>query len=114
MPMTASPSTPGKTWLDLIVGAPDAVSRRGEPVTCGGPLPRSLLRDTASLRMEDCQHQPVPFQARIIDIWPDGSARWLLLDWQADVVGSAAYRLHWSSEQGVRPAAECSLSVTRI
>jgi hypothetical protein len=45
----------------------------------------------------------VPVQARALDRWPDGSVRWLLLDWQASVQGTAAYRLQIAAA-GAAPA----------
>jgi hypothetical protein len=37
-------------------------------------------------------------QTRVLDRWPDGSVRWLLLDWQASVEGEATYRLRLAAE----------------
>ncbi len=34
----------------------------------------------------------MPLQTRILESWPDGSARWVLLDWQADVAAESAAR----------------------
>jgi hypothetical protein len=41
----------------------------------------------------DGEGQPVPLQARALDRWPDGSVRWVLLDWQATVPAKATYGL---------------------
>jgi len=34
----------------------------------------------------------VPLQARTLESWPDGSVRWALLDWQADIAAEATAR----------------------
>jgi hypothetical protein len=63
--------------------------------------------------MYDHQNRLVPIQARALDAWRDGSARWVLLDWQANLIRSATYRLSWSSDHGPLPAAEHALSLRR-
>src|SRR5690348_10086941 len=80
------------TTVEFTVAAAEP-ERRGEPVTCGIPWPRGLLQDTANLRLSEGVGRRLPLQARALDRWPDGSVRWSLLDWQADVRGAAKYRL---------------------
>jgi hypothetical protein len=82
----------GSPAVELRVEAPDQAARRAEPVTCGVPWPRGVLTDVSLLRLEDEGGSPVPLQARALDRWPDGSVCWSVLDWQADVRGSARYR----------------------
>src|SRR4051794_22921129 len=79
--------------IDLWVEAPDQVERRGEPITCGLPWPRGRLTDPSRLLLEDDASRRIALQAQALDWWPDRSVRWVLLDWQADVTGSARYRL---------------------
>ena len=62
------------------------------PVTCGIPWPRGALRELARLALSDARNRRVPLQARALDRWPDGSVRWILLDWYAEVE-AAPYRL---------------------
>jgi hypothetical protein len=64
-------------------------SRRGEPVSAGVPLPRGVVAEADGLRLLR-GGQAVPLQAKALDRWPDGSVRWVLLDWQADAAGGAA------------------------
>jgi hypothetical protein len=99
--MTPQDSTsPGFTTVELWVEAPDAVPRRGEPVTCGLPWPRGALRSPAELSLEDDAGRAASLQGRALQHWPDGSVRWCLLDWQADVTGSARYRLRTTPPAG--------------
>ena len=35
----------------------------------------------------------MPLQSRVLDRWPDGSVRWILLDWQRDDSASAQYHV---------------------
>src|SRR5215472_9064178 len=91
---SAGLSSPGRSCtVDILVPTKPPVPRRREPVTCGLPWPRAVLRDQSHLRLADVNGRPFPFQSRVLDRWPDGSVRWLLLDWQADILDSAVYRL---------------------
>ncbi|MFM8271873.1 MAG: hypothetical protein ACKODX_06005 [Gemmata sp.] len=62
------------------------------PVTAGLPFPRGALADPQKLTLTDATGKPTRLQARTTDRWPDGSARWALLDWIAEA-GKAPYRL---------------------
>ncbi|MFP3903430.1 MAG: beta-L-arabinofuranosidase domain-containing protein, partial [Armatimonadota bacterium] len=69
--------------------------RSAEPVTAAIPFPRSTLGDG----MKVCVHNanlPVPTQSRTTATWPDGSVKWLLVDFLADLPGNAAadFTLH--------------------
>lgn len=55
-------------------GGPD-----GMPLTFGVPLPRGRLRRAASARLE-AGGAAAPAQCRVHSRWPDGSARWVLVD----------------------------------
>ena len=62
------------------------------PVSCGIPWPRGALQELASLALRDSRDRRIPLQARALDRWPDGSVRWVLLDWHAETE-AAPYRL---------------------
>src|SRR5437773_2516044 len=79
--------------VELFLEARDALPRQREPVTCGLPWPRGELFDPSHLQLEDDAGKFAPLQTRVLDRWSDGSIRWLLLDWLADVSGKATYRL---------------------
>ncbi|NKC12969.1 MAG: hypothetical protein GKR94_12435 [Gammaproteobacteria bacterium] len=56
--------------------------RAGEPVRCGVPLPRGWCDGArAWLRVQAHDGTQRASQTRIIKRWPDGSARWVLVDW---------------------------------
>jgi hypothetical protein len=100
---------PGPSEVELWVEAPDQTGRRSESVTCGVPWPRGALQDLTRLRLEDEGGRPVPLQTRALHCWPDRSVCWALLDWQADLAGSARYRLRID---GPAPAAEAGRGMT--
>jgi hypothetical protein len=64
-----------------------APHRQAEPVTMGLPLPRGLCRDPHELHLVDGALAPQAVQVRVLDRWADGSIKWALLDFQADVHG---------------------------
>lgn len=68
-------------------------SRRGEPVTCGVPLPPGLLEDQTHLALLDSSSRSCRLQRRVLDRWTDGSIRWVLLDFLADLGDADDYRL---------------------
>lgn len=53
---------------------------RGEPVSTGIPFARGSLRDASNLLLLDGDGSPVDSQWHVLSRWPDGSVRWLLLD----------------------------------
>jgi len=63
----------------------DGVARRRFPVTGGLALPAGCLTDPAKLVLADAEGQAMPLQALALTRWPDGSARWVLLDFQTDL-----------------------------
>lgn len=65
------------------------------PVTRGVPLPEGVLIDTNGLGVVSPDGARVPTQCRVLGRWPDGSAKWALVDFQADPVssGRAVYAL---------------------
>jgi hypothetical protein len=78
-------------------------SRHGEPVTTGVPLPSGLCADPRRVALFDGSGRPMPLQAAVLDRWTDGTIRWLLLDFQADLQAHACDRLE------VRVNADCRL-----
>jgi hypothetical protein len=51
-----------------------------QAVTAGLPLPRGLLAKVDDLVLTDTEGTELPVQALPLARWPDGSAKWLLLD----------------------------------
>ena len=88
--------------IAIQVAEPAGTARLGEPVTSGVPLPRGAVREAGRLWLSDAGGRAVPLQRTPLERWPDGSLRWVLLDFPADVAADreAVYTLR----QGV-PAA---------
>lgn len=92
--------------VELHVTCPPA--GRG-PVTTGIPFPRGALTDPAKLVLRDARGAVVALQARTLDRWPDGSARWVLLDWIAEA-GAAPYRVSAGEPVAVAPDVKPALA----
>ncbi len=61
------------------------LTRRQWPITAGVPFPAGLVPDAGRLVITDDSGNAAPLQTRVLSRWLDGSARWVLLDWQADL-----------------------------
>ncbi len=74
-------------------GAP--IGRRREPISIGVPLPQGVCRDASALTLTTTDGTPTLSQTTPLNHWPDGSLRWVLLDFFADctAVSPTVYRL---------------------
>ena len=59
--------------------------RRDVPVTTGIPVARGVLREASGLALYDAHDRQLPIQTQVLQSWPDGSIRWLLLDTQVSL-----------------------------
>jgi YetA-like protein len=62
-----------------------AFERHGEPVAVGVSCPRGAVARSARWAVTDQRGRSIPVQTTVLDRWGDGTARWLLAEWQADV-----------------------------
>jgi len=65
------------------------VARQAFPARASVPLPRGRVRDARTLWLASPSQRPALLQSRVLERWPDGSVRWLLLDFVADVPAGA-------------------------
>src|SRR5438067_2246926 len=87
-----------KCPIDVTI--PPGDYRRGEPITIGVPLSPGGCHDPGSMTLIDPTGQPIDVQTRPLDRWTDGSARWILLDFQSEGPGGTTnrYYLSWPDE----------------
>jgi len=96
----ASPA--GAAELALTVDWPDVKLDRPFPVTGGVPFGRGALKDARRVRLVGPGGRAMPLQSEVLAWWPDGSVKWLLLDFQARP-GAKTLTLHYGA--GVQPGA---------
>lgn len=89
---TGVAGNPASVAVPLVLEGPCA-SGAVQPVTIGVPFPRGVLTDDTGLVLFDSLEQPVPLQTLPLAWWPDGSIKWLLLDFvQRQTIKEIA---HW-------------------
>ena len=62
------------------------------PVTGGVPLAQGVAPDAVPFTLTDPAGRALPLQTRVLARWQDGSARWVLLDFTAEVPAGGAAR----------------------
>ena len=74
--------------IPLTVVNRDEHARKAEPVSAGIPFARGVLTEISRVRVAGPSGD-LPAQFLVTSRWPDGSVRWLLADFQADLPASA-------------------------
>ncbi|NOX54203.1 MAG: hypothetical protein GXP27_07120, partial [Planctomycetes bacterium] len=95
------------TTVPITVRNPHSVAAKAWPITTGIPVPQGILGDADHVRLmlgEEADDE-VPLQVRITGRWPDGSVKWLLLSFLADIPaeGQTVYPMQFG--RGVRRTA---------
>src|SRR5207248_10365684 len=79
---------------------------RAWPALASVPLPRGRVRSAEALWLAAPGGDPALAQMRALERWPDGSVRWLLVDFLADVARGA--HATYTLRDGKRPKAASS------
>jgi hypothetical protein len=81
--------------VPLAVDETAGVARRAWPAAASVPLPRGRVSRPEATWLATRDGRAAPAQMRALERWPDGSVRWLLVDFLADVAagGKATYTL---------------------
>ncbi len=87
------PTSLGAADVRLTVSEPSQIARQGWPVTSGVPLPSGVLRDADHAALYDDEGKQLPLQTEALVRWPDGSIRWLLLDFPINLQQGETSRL---------------------
>ncbi|HPM84000.1 MAG TPA: hypothetical protein PLF81_25010 [Candidatus Anammoximicrobium sp.] len=101
-----SPAGQNAARRELALTVRDMTGLDGlRPVTGGVPLAAGAAPRGAAFVLTGEQGGMVPCQSRVLTRWKDGSARWVLLDFQAAPPpdGTARFTLRWNG-QGDAPA----------
>jgi hypothetical protein len=76
--------------------------RPAEPCTVAVPFAEGALPSAERVTVFD-DHRPLPTQCRATATWPDGSIKWLLVDFLADLPGNAGKTFILRSDAGKPP-----------
>jgi len=82
--------------LDIPIGLEDAsgVPRKNWPVTVGVPFSKGMVKPDMALTLLDSGNKEVGFDSRMAGTWDDGSVRWLLIDFNANVPANSHVFYH--------------------
>jgi hypothetical protein len=82
------------------------------PVTAGVPLAQGVLQDEKHVRLRDETNRELPLQTRALSRWEDGSIKWLLLDFQANLAPrqSVDYQLETGTASNVKTDSPLKIS----
>lgn len=64
----------------ISITEPIGLGRSGEPIRVGVPWPRAQVFDGEDLELRDQHGCSIAHQSKVLARWPDGSAKWLLVD----------------------------------
>ena len=64
------------------------MSLQNWPVTSGIPFPKGEIASVKQIRVLNAFGQETPSQIKTLSQWIDGSIKWILLDFQADVLAN--------------------------
>ena len=106
--------TVSRASITLRVQNPYDFHVSGYPVSSGVPFAKGELGDARHVKLLAPDRKPVPLQADVSARWPDGSVKWVLISFQADVGAgeSALYALEYGAEVSL-PQYETPLSVSK-
>lgn len=92
------------TEIPIWVDEPNGVDLAAWPVTRGIPLARGVLKDPKQAALFDSAGKPVPCVSRAVAFWPDGSVKWLALDFQTPLKANAGAKLRLAVGGKAAPA----------
>lgn len=74
------------------------------PVTGGVPIPEGAAPAGTGFMLTDSNSEPVPVQTTVLNRWSDGSAKWVLIDFQAEPGANQSDKFYLSVTSVVRDA----------
>lgn len=106
VPINLKPKHPGRDSTIKLRRVPielaedSGIARVGEPVRFGFPLPEGVLFDPAQIRLLSPSGEECPAQFAITGFWKDGSVKWMLVTFLADIQPRqrAIYEIEFGSD----------------
>lgn len=95
----------GPFRVEITVQGPSFEEGGAWPVRCGLPVPVGDLGSPELVALEDGSGKRLPCQVRASAYWPDGSVKWLFIDFFHDFsrAGEGRYRVVFGSEVRSEP-----------
>ncbi|MCY3738664.1 MAG: hypothetical protein OXG13_19860 [Gemmatimonadaceae bacterium] len=78
---------PGGGRVPIGVEEAAGLTRVDWPMRVGVPFARGAFPEGGGIALSDALGRRLDTQTKVMGTWPDGSVRWLLVDFQSDVVG---------------------------
>jgi len=100
--------------VPLTVQESVGVTRTAEPISGGVPLPKGRFRKGQPFALATADGRAVPCQVTPLVVRPDGTLRWVLLDFQDDVAAGATSRYVLKAEEpSAKPPARLTVDETK-
>ena len=91
--------------LPIVLTEYEGIGRVNEPVTVGIPLPKGQVFNPTDIALYNACNDHIPLQSEVLAHWSDGSVRWVLVDFLANVAPrtTVAYTVRSSCEPAAVP-----------
>ncbi|ETX00387.1 MAG: hypothetical protein ETSY2_39190, partial [Candidatus Entotheonella gemina] len=89
----------------------EGVDRQQAPVRGGLPFRRGELQDPRHIRLLDAQGREHPVQGLVTSYWPEGTVRWLCIDFTTDIKAGQTQTFTLAYGTEVRTTSHSSLKV---
>jgi hypothetical protein len=101
--VTLPASEQGKVVVPIGVEEGGGIARRGWPVRCGVPFVQGLVAKESAFEVTGPDGKTVPVQVASMSTWLDGSLKWLLVEFPADVPANG--HVFYTLKSAANPAA---------
>ncbi len=97
--------------ITFTVTEREGVDRQLAPVRGGLPFRRGELTDPSHIRLLDAKGRERPVQGLVTSYWPEGTVRWLCIDFTTDIKAGQTQSFTLAYGTQVRTASRSSLAV---
>jgi hypothetical protein len=80
--------------IPIIIKEEDGIARKNEPIRIGIPLPRGLVANEKQLALSNPAGTTLPLQKKVLENWPDGSFKWVLLNFLVEIPSKSTSIFH--------------------
>ena len=95
--------------VKITINDASGIARIGEAVCSGIPFAQGTLQPNQPVHVRDADGDGIPTQIKVLGSWPDGSVKWLLVQFFANCAANSEAVYHLAS--GIGPAPELPLKI---